>query len=369
MMVGVFACAACTAPAVVDPDELPVPTDETGVPLPPAGTATLRAGTVVLPAAMTRDAVVELAAVVFPATGNDALLALARGDVIVSGTGDGFIRRVYAVTRDGDRIRVRTSSATLADAVVEATFHVEAAAPLALSPRIDGGTLDLTAAITGELAIAPALALDVVIDEDGLAAFDLAITGAGTTAIAGALDFTSPEHRAWGEERQWETPLFRRAYALGPLPIVVAGRLTTTLAASAYVDAPVAFTGGARAALGIDASAHFTRASGWTTTDASRVDVTQIGPAHAGAGRASLVVGIDPRVELSFYGAGGPALHLVAQAGGFGAYCGDALLTGLQAAVQGAVAFDLDALASEPRTDVTLWDTRPFLDDFEQCAP
>lgn len=366
----VMVVAACASPPLVDPAGDPagdVPTDETGAPLPSAGTATLRAETVVLPAATTADAIVELGRVVF-AGEHAALLELVRGDVIVSGTGDGFIRRVYAVAREGDAIVVTTSPATLADAVVDATFDLAIAEPLAIAPHIDGRAGLVTAAIDGDLAIAPAIDVHFTLGPAGLERFALHVTGTGSTTVEGTVAFASATHQAWGEEHQWQTPLFRRAFALGPLPIVVVGRMTTVLAASAFVDEAVTFTNGARAELAIDAAASYAPATGWTMTDASRVDVAQIGPLHDGGGRASLSVGIDPRIELQFYGTAGPTLHLVAQAGGFGAYCGPSLLTALQAAVHGSAVFELDALVKSANGRVTLWDTRPFLDEIEQCA-
>ncbi|MBA3502393.1 MAG: hypothetical protein H0T65_18660, partial [Deltaproteobacteria bacterium] len=139
--------AACTQPPLVE-----VPTDEAGEPLPSAGTATLRAGTIVLPASMTRDAALELTAVVFPAAGNDALSDLVRGNIIVSGTGDGFIRRVYSVTGAGDQIRVITSPATLADAVLDASFHMTTREPFTFTQRIDASVNTLTATIDGDLS-------------------------------------------------------------------------------------------------------------------------------------------------------------------------------------------------------------------------
>src|SRR5215207_7273278 len=97
----VVVLAACTAPPIVDAPDDPPPdaTDELGEPLPSAGTATLRAGTIILPASLA--AVVGHGDVTFQAAGNEALLDLVRGNVIVSGRGDGFIRRVYAVETTG----------------------------------------------------------------------------------------------------------------------------------------------------------------------------------------------------------------------------------------------------------------------------
>lgn len=358
-------CLVVVAACGVDTRD-PTPTDEHGVPLPSAGTATLRDGTVILPASLTIDATTDLTNVVLPY--DDSLLDLERGNIIVSGTGDGFVRRVYAVEPEGDRIRIVTSPATLADAVESATFALTTTEPLVVPAHIDGRTPLLEATIDGDLDVTPTVALSFALTRDGVQTFDLRVTGAATSNVRGTVDFTADTHWAWGEERSYEATVFRRAFALGPLPLVVVARMTTSLAASAYVEMPVAFTAGAHARIGLDASTTYAPSTGWTMTDSSTVDITPVGPLHAGAGRASLSVGIVPKLELAFYGASGPTLQLVTQAGGFGAFCGDALLTGLQAAAQGAVAFDLGSLAQLARTDVTLYDERPFLDELETCA-
>ena len=76
--------------------------DETGEAVPQAGTARLRDTTVILPALVSKDITVDFDHLLVPAAGNEDLLALARGTVLVSGTGDGFIRKVYTATLDAD---------------------------------------------------------------------------------------------------------------------------------------------------------------------------------------------------------------------------------------------------------------------------
>lgn len=366
----VVVIAACAEAGSIEVPEvsLPVPTNELGEPLPSAGTATLRDGTIVLPASVTKDAAVDFYGITFPAAGNEALLALVRGNVIVSGTGDGFVRRVYAVEPASNTIRIVTSPATLADAVTDAAFHMSATEALWTPGILDGGNEHLVAAIAGEMTFAPAIELDFALDGEGLRTFDLAVTGAGTARVAGSIDFTTTTHRGWGDERDWTRPLFRRVYALGPLPIVVVGQLTTTLGAAAYVEDTVRFTSGADAVLDIDAASHYTRQGGWTMTDASHVEVAQDPASHLGVGHASLSIGIAPKIELSFYGQGGVTLNLVMQTGALGTYCGPALVTALRTAVQGTVTYQLAPLVKSSRTDVTLWDRREFLDELEACT-
>ena len=352
------------------PDSPPGPyADETGEPVPQAGTATLRATTVILPAAVTKDAIVNFDHLLFPAAGNESLLALPRYTVIVSGTGDGFIRKVYQPSLEGDFIKITTSPASLADAVVEASFHTTFTEPLQIEQRIESrGTPMLEATITGRASLTPTIDIDFAIADATVTSFDLHLTSAGIARIEGTIDFTNTTHWAWGEEQPWQRTLYRRTLALGPLPVVVVAQASSTLAANAYVDMPVTFTNGVSTTLTVDAHTHYTPAESWTTTDASSFTVSQIGPIHEGQGRASLAVGIAPRVELAFYNIAGPRIDLAAQAGGFGAYCGPSLITGLQAALIGAASLRLEALTKMSDTNVMLFDKRMPLDELEQCA-
>src|SRR5690242_9479658 len=81
------------------PPEPPGPyVDENGEAVPQAGTARLRDTTVILPASVSKDITVNFDHLLVPVDGNEDLLALPHGTVLVSGTGDGFIRKLYAAT-------------------------------------------------------------------------------------------------------------------------------------------------------------------------------------------------------------------------------------------------------------------------------
>lgn len=365
------ALATGCAAAVDDsprPPEPPGPyTDELGEPAPQAGTATLRATTVILPAHVSKDITVNFDHLLVPAANNEALLDLPRYTVLVSGTGDGFIRKVYASTLEGDAIRIKTSPATLADAVIDASFHTTTTEPLLVAQGIDSRNNAIDATITGRATFTPTIDVDFTLADNALRSFDLHVTSTATAEIEGAISYDGTTHWAWGEETPWEKVLFRRVYALGPLPVVVVARASAALAASAYVEEPVTFANGVSAVLAIDAQSHYTPAESWTTSDASAFSVTQIGPTHGGTGSASLAVGIAPRIELAFYGIAGPRLEVAAQVGGFGAYCGSSLYTGLQAALIGAATMRLEALAKMSNTNVVLFDKRMPLDELEQC--
>ena len=345
----------------------PAPTDEHGVPLPSAGTATLRPGTVILPASLTIDAVTDLTNVVLPF--DDALLELERGNIIVSGTGDGFVRRVYAVEPEGERIRIVTSPAMLTDAVESATFALATTDRLVVPMHNDSYNDSVLATIDGDVDITSTIELSLALGPDGLQRFDLHVAGAGTAAVKTTAEFFPTTHGSWGEVYDAQTTIFRRAYALGPLPIVVVGRLTTQLSATGYFEMPVKLEAGAQADIRVDAATTFVPGMQWILTDGGTADMTAIGPVHAGAGRASLGMGIVPELELAIYGVGGPTLRLQAQTQATGTPCGDAVLTSVVGGVFGEATLDVQALQQLAPLQVTLFDVRPLLDDFEACNP
>ena len=341
-----------------------LPTDEHGAPLPQAGTAVLRPETVVLPADVAKAAIVEWDHVIVPAG-----VALRPRDVIVSAAGDGFIRRAITIVDQGDTLRVTTSPATLAEAVTSATFATTIDESLAIDQRIDGNLDILTASANGMLAVDSSVDIELAVDDGVLSSFGLAIAGSGDARVEGTLAFTSTEHRSWGEVNELDETIFRRKFALGPLPIVVVGRVRGVLAANAYVEQPVTFASGARGPITFDATTAFTPETGWTASNTSDFAAASIGPTLAGDGSASLSIGITARFELAFYGVAGPSVVYSAQATSVGLRCNTTPITALQAGLFGDAVFELQPLAAMQRAVVPLWNSRVALDPLETCTP
>ena len=343
-----------------DRDRVPPPAP---LDLPSAGDATLKPGTIVLSDSAMYGAVVLGDHIVFPI---EAPIDLAKGDVIVSGAGDGFIRRVVLVEAVGDTLRVFTSKATLADAVDSAHFHATLFESFALDETFEGTTEWLTTHVDASLAVDPTLDIQFAVTDGAFERFDLRITGKGTTSLDGDVAFTSPYHWQWGDEKRDERTLFRRAFALGPLPIVVSGRLSTSFDANAAVDHAVTLQAGTAADFALDAHAQLSRVTGWSTRDASTFDVTRIDPTHGGDGSAALAIGIFPRLELSLFGVSEADIDLGVQAGTVATMCNAGLLTGQQALLQGNGRFRLQSLTNTQETTLTLWDQR--MGELAQCA-
>ncbi len=353
-------CAGCVADRGA-PDTVAPPLD-----LPSAGTATLRPETIILSDAQLRGAVVFSDHIIFPL---DAPIDLAHGDVIVSGTGDGFIRRVRLVENAGDVLRVFTSRATLGDAVVDARFHATLFETAAFTETLEARTDWLTGDVDGAFSLAPTLDLRFAVADSTLASFELGLTGTATSTLAGTFEFTSANHWQWGDEKRADTLLFRHAFALGPLPIVVVGRFSTVFDATTYFEQPVTMNVDAAATLALDAGARYAPGAGWTTTDASTITVDHVGPTHDGAGYAALVTGVFPHLEVSLFGTPTADLFLSAQTGATGLDCNATAMTQQQALLQGAARFQLAAFTGAPEALLPLWDRGFSLDDAEQCVP
>jgi hypothetical protein len=60
----------------------------------------------------------------FPLQGNASLLEKHPGDLLVSGTGDGFLRKVVSVNQAGDSVLVSTAPASLDEAVLEGDVEI-----------------------------------------------------------------------------------------------------------------------------------------------------------------------------------------------------------------------------------------------------
>ncbi|MGO8998921.1 MAG: hypothetical protein ACLQVI_36815 [Polyangiaceae bacterium] len=105
--------------------------------------------------AVASQAIVEQDQLIFPQAGNSALVTLQPGQILTSGVGDGFLRKVVNVASTGTSITVQTQPASLTDVVVDG----ETSATVGFaSTEDDAGTEDDDAAEddaspTGELRL------------------------------------------------------------------------------------------------------------------------------------------------------------------------------------------------------------------------
>src|SRR6185436_18655485 len=100
-------------------------------------------------------------------------------------------------------------------------FHATLFESFTLDETFEGSTEWLTTHVSASLAVDPTLDIRFAVTDGAFASFSLGVTGRGSTSLDGDVAFTSPYHWQWGDEKRDERMLFRHAFALGPLPIVV----------------------------------------------------------------------------------------------------------------------------------------------------
>ena len=260
----------------------------------------------------------------FPVEGNADLMALTDGDIVVSGWQDGFLRRVTAVSDDGQQhVVITTTAATLTDVVVEGETHTsidmttEAAhwpgARRALGifdgfeVNLDGKTLYTDPAIglavrvtKGSLVFSPTLDLGIAI-KGGQLTFRAVETGVITTDLhveaicSQALDKDV-------EVTLFESPPFSIPLpAIGPIPITVTGKLQVKagvhISAKEQVSAAAGATASATLTIGVTyADDEFQPVHDFTTT------WTHDGP-RVGADASLHFLGyLSGGLELGFFG-------------------------------------------------------------------
>jgi hypothetical protein len=178
-----------------------------------------------------QDVTVTPGTLEFPRAGNDALLDLAAGDIVVSGVGEGYLRSIDAISADRDRITFVTSDAELGDALIDgqvaASFGGDGKADTYQLPALSFSTANKTIVnnadmtvkiIAGSLALRPEVDLEFDVDQAKLSLFELVLRG----KLTGSLDLQIDAREAMlGPEIElWKSPPTTFVQFVGVLPVV-----------------------------------------------------------------------------------------------------------------------------------------------------
>ena len=178
-----------------------------------------------------QDVTVTPGTLEFPRAGNDALLDLAAGDIVVSGAGEGFLRSIDAISADRDRITFVTSDAELGDALIDgrvaASFGGDGKADTYQLPALSFSTANKTIVnnadmtvkiIAGSLALRPEVDLEFDVDQAKLSLFELVLRG----KLTGSLDLQidARQVRLGPEIELWKSPPTTFVQFVGILPVV-----------------------------------------------------------------------------------------------------------------------------------------------------
>src|SRR5664279_3914376 len=230
-----------------------------------------------LPDAVAKQAVVYSDHLAFPSDGNEDLMALSSGDIVVSGWQDGFLRKVTAVSSDGEHVVIATTAAALTDVVEagETQVSVDMTTEAARWPgaRVAPGIFDgfdinldgkqiysdpaigLSVRITkGSLKFAPTLDLGIAI-KDSTLAFHAIETG----PITADLHIEAQCSKSLDKDVEvtlFESPPFVIVLPpIGPIPITVSGKVEVKagihIAANAEVTASAGATASATLKVGV----------------------------------------------------------------------------------------------------------------------
>lgn len=269
-----------------------------------------------------RDVSVGDDLLVFPADGNGSLLGATPGDVLVSGAGEGFLRRVENVAIEGDSIFIHTTDAALDSAIVDGQI----ATTLALGYDDDLGIFDFGTLAVGmvdktlidsdalrahvnraELAITPTLDIDANIKNRKLEYFSLVFGGTATAEID--LELTLKRAQISPRVKMFSTPPQVFVQFIGWLPVAetveteigiqleIAGEGAATVHLKG--DAEVNLAGGAM----YDGSWH-------KVADESHTFHGEIPFASLTVDEVSVRAYLYTEVNVKFYGLAGPVVNM-----------------------------------------------------------
>jgi hypothetical protein len=277
---------------------------------------------------LTVNATMTPTSMTLPLAGHDELARLAPGDLVASGSGHGFLRRIQKVTPAADgTIVFQTAPAALADAIVNGSARLQinggngkALGPLpspqqALAIQIDlknqtifdDGTVrvavdDLSYSFT------PSIDLGFTIANHSVQEFHDILSGTSKVSATASLSASG------AAQRQANVTLFQQDYTFVQLiagfPVVevvtftLTGKLDANVSGAGKVTETITDTENDR----IGAQYQ----SGTWTPIADRASVFDIAPPVVRTASATAKVGLslEGRVDVKFYGVAGPFLSL-----------------------------------------------------------
>lgn len=261
----------------------------------------------------------------FPAAGNEWLLDLPAGSVLVSGYKAGFLRKTVEATREGDTIVVTTTQAKLTDAIVQGKvearldvpreFGAGAAlsSPLSFDRNFDDTQLVSTPGLEvkvsqGRLAFSPSLDLGIAIEDSALESFSLTGTGAVSATLAVKATAGSSFSKE-GEVVLLEAGPYYFTQFIGTVPVVEEVNLTLTLQWKAEGSAQVSVEAGASAAGSVTLGARFDDGV-WSPVAQRSLAFQTVGPTVEQELKLKLSAAIVAQVDTRFYAVAGPYVNL-----------------------------------------------------------
>lgn len=288
------------------------------------GCATGEDGTVVTDRVkvLDRDVTVAPDRLSLPLAGNEDLLASERGDVLVSGRGTGFLRKVDSVGSSDGQIIIITTPAALGDAFVDAEYDgvVHDAKWDWDGPKFDGVFFNTEglkvqgaggARITmtkGSVSFRPSLDLAMKMRWAKLTRFDLVATGAFDAELAFQLQTDGAAQISY-EQDLWESPSWTFVQMVGPVPVVEVVSIGVSLEITGSTEGATTLDVGASAHSSITAGARYANGT-WRRVGDHTLALRTDGPRITSTNNVGIEISMPIELRVQFYDLAGPYITL-----------------------------------------------------------
>ncbi len=319
------------------------------------GGVVLQPNVVILPDSLMRLAIVSNAAVSFPP--GAPVPSVSAGTIIVSGYGDGLLRRVENVATTGTKavglrlqglggsgITWNTGRASLTDAVASASFHwTYEPSPLSVdATQLLAGTSTAGWTISATGSVAPRIEITGQIEDGKVIAFRTKLTTKVTDSLNEAISFDGDQ--SWQGSVPITSASSRFVEFLGPIPVVGTVGISVSAGYSAGITANASVSLGETCSLTHTDDIAYDPTTGWSSNDTSAPQCTSQPPTLDLQARADAKAYLEPTIQLGLWGIGGPSLAAEVGAHASVNACPPPSDWSLDAYVSGSLAIDASVL-------------------------
>jgi hypothetical protein len=261
---------------------------------------------------------------------------LAVGDVIASAQGNGFLRKITAVSSSGNTLIVSTAQARLTDAVEEGSFSDSVALNVgdAVNAEAGGRRLVATKMLRGAAVVGNAIQLNNVVlySANGLtvriprghisfsAGLDIGAKlrwfkvqefhAIASGSLDTDIDLEATAQLSLTREKEVAVATFTSVALqfIGPVPVIEVITLEFLVGARAEMTGAMTATTGIDGSAAVTFGAEYVRDNGWDGIGDRSFNMSADTPTFSGSAGVTLRGYVKPQITVAFYGLAGPYL-------------------------------------------------------------
>jgi hypothetical protein len=255
-------------------------------------------------------------------SGNEALLDRQPGDVLVSGRGTGFLRKVVTVERSGDQIVIATQPAALSDALgtalYDGSFHdskADISGPSFNGVYVGFGGLEIQSGTDvdvhmtkGSVNFSPSLDLSLDTSWGRVTTFDLVASGTFTSELGFHVHTDGPAEIRYQKDL-WTSPPATFYQQIGPIPVVEVVEVVVTLEVNGSTEGATDLDVGASAMADLAVGARYYDGE-WHRVGDHSLTLQTDGPSLTTTNDLQMQVLLPIELHVSFYDLAGPYVSL-----------------------------------------------------------